>query len=358
VVGADGANSFVRTKTGMTLDDLVFDEPWVVVDIRGATSLPDEAIQLCDPARPTTHIPCAHGFNRFEFMLLPHEKPEDMVRPETLQSLMDPWLDGEQVEIVRAAVYRFHALVAGEWLRGNVSLAGDAAHQTPPFLGQGMCAGIRDAGNFAWKLDRVLRSASSPALLDTYAEERSPHVREFIRRAVQAGKIICVQDPEVAQQRDAALLDSKRRGEEPPIGTDLPFFEAGCIQDAELPSRHPLVGTLPPQPRVRRESGDSLLDDVTGGGFRLVVRSDAGFDAGIGARVSALGGSSIVWSDVPIPARDGLAVAVSASREAQAFFDDHGIHAFLVRPDHVLFGVARTPAEVDALVGAAERALA
>jgi 3-(3-hydroxy-phenyl)propionate hydroxylase len=359
VVGADGANSFVRTKIGMSLDDLVFDEPWVVVDIRGATSLPDEAIQLCDPARPTTHIPCAHGFNRFEFMLLPHEKPEDMERPETLQALMEPWLRGEQVEIVRAAVYRFHALVAGEWLRGNVSLAGDAAHQTPPFLGQGMCAGIRDAGNLAWKLDRVLKGASSPSLLESYAEERSPHVREFISRAVQAGKIICVQDPAIAEQRDAALLESKRRGEQPPIGTELPFFEAGFIQDSENPDRHPLVGTLPPQPRVRGESGDQLLDDFTGGGFRLVLRSDAGFDAGgVGARVAALGGSSVVWSDAPVPTPGGLPVAVSVSPEAEEFFDEHGIAAFLVRPDHVLFGVARTPAEIDALVGAAEEALA
>jgi 3-(3-hydroxy-phenyl)propionate hydroxylase len=359
LIGADGANSFVRTKTGMTLDDLVFDEPWVVVDIRGATSLPDEAIQLCDPARPTTHIPCAHGFNRFEFMLLPHENPEDMVRSETLQSLMDPWLGGEEVEIVRAAVYRFHALVADEWLRGNVSLAGDAAHQTPPFLGQGMCAGIRDAGNLAWKLDRVLRGASTASLLETYAEERSPHVREFIQRAVVAGEIICVQDPEVAKQRDAALLASRQRGEEPPIGNDLPFFETGCLQDGEASDRHPLVGTLPPQPRVRDESGPRLLDDVTGAGFRLVLRSDSGFDAdGVGARVSALGGSSVVWSDAPVSASEGLPVAVSVSPEAEEFFDENGIHAFLVRPDHVLFGVARTPGEVGDLVAAAERALA
>lgn len=359
VVGADGANSFVRNATGLTLDDLAFDEPWVVVDIHGATSLPDEAIQLCDPARPTTHVPCAHGFNRFEFMLLPHETPDEMVQPERLRSLMDPWLGGEEVEIIRAAVYRFHALVAGEWLRGDVSLAGDAAHQTPPFLGQGMCAGIRDAGNLAWKLDRVLRGASPSSLLDTYAEERSPHVRDFIERAVAVGKIICVQDPEVAKQRDAAMLAGRERGDEAPIGADLPFFERGCLQDPDAPDRHTLVGALPPQPRVRTADGDALLDDVTGGGFRLVLRSDEGIDAGdVAARVAALGGSCVVWSDAAASALDALPTLASVSPEAGKFFDEQGIHAFLVRPDHVVFGVARTPGQVDALVAAAEGALA
>jgi 3-(3-hydroxy-phenyl)propionate hydroxylase len=331
----------------------------VVVDIRGATSLPAEAIQLCDPARPTTHVPCAHGFNRFEFMLLPDETPEEMVRPDTLRRLMDPWLRGEEVEIVRAAVYRFHALVASEWLRGPVSLAGDAAHQTPPFLGQGMCAGIRDAANLAWKLDRVLSGASRGALLESYGTERSPHVREFIRRAVAAGEIICVQDPVAAKQRDAAMLALRERGQEPPIAMDLPVFEAGCLQAPAGADGHPLVGALPPQPRVRSGSADALLDDVTGPGFRLVLRSDAGFDAaGIGARVAALGGGSIVWSDAPAPGSPELPVAVDREGQASAFFEESGIHAFLVRPDHVVFGVARAAADLPALLDAAELALA
>jgi 3-(3-hydroxy-phenyl)propionate hydroxylase len=165
VVGCDGAASSVRRRAGMALEDLGFDEPWVVVDLRGARGLPDRCIQLCDPARPTTLVPCAHDFYRFEFMLRPGETDEEMARPERLRELLAPWLDPASVELVRAAVYRFHAVVARDWLRGRVAIAGDAAHQTPPFLGQGLCAGIGDAATVAWMLDLGVRGGGGPGRL-------------------------------------------------------------------------------------------------------------------------------------------------------------------------------------------------
>jgi 3-(3-hydroxy-phenyl)propionate hydroxylase len=158
VVGCDGASSTVRQRLDIDVEDLGFDEPWVVVDtkIRASIGLSEHvAYQFCIPERPTTCVPAGPGRRRWEFMLLPGESRESMTR-ETIWRLLAPWGDETTLELVRVAVYRFHALIAREWRRGRVLLAGDAAHQMPPFMGQGMCSGVRDAANLAWKLDLVL----------------------------------------------------------------------------------------------------------------------------------------------------------------------------------------------------------
>jgi len=329
LVGCDGANSLVRRKAGLELEDLGFDEPWVVVDIRGAQELRNALIQFCDPARPTTVVGGAGGTQRFEFMLRPGEKGEEMVRPGRLRELMAPWVDPDKVEIVRAAEYRFHALVAKDWLRGRALLAGDAAHQTPPFLGQGMCAGIRDAMNLSWKLDRVLRCGSDPAILASYGSERAPHVRIFLEAAIAAGRIICTQDPEMARQRDKAMLEARERGEPPPVIASFPPLGEGLLQTPET-ERHALVGALAPQPQLTVDGADQLLDDVTGPGFRLVLRSGEP-DASARRTLEGLEGHAVTWPE-------------------SGFFDEHGIHAFLIRPDHSIFGVARAPEQVGALL--------
>ncbi len=347
-VGCDGAASRVRTQLGMELEDLGFDEPWMVVDLRGARGLPDFAVQHCDPARPTTLVPGALDFYRFEFMLREDEHDDEMRRPETLRALLENWLDPDSVEIIRSAVYRFHAIVARDWLRGRVALAGDAAHQTPPFLGQGMCAGIRDAANLAWKLDRVLAGRSSAALLEAYGSEREPHVREYIERAVEAGKIICTQDPALAAVRDEQMLAQKERGERP--DTSLPPAGPGCFRAGS----HALVGRLAPQYRVRDEGGETLMDDATGGGFRLILRDESvppealrGFE-----------GTVAVWSDETGGAPAGARRLVDAEGRAKSFFEAQGIHAFVTRPDNLVFGVAERAEDVADLVAALGEALA
>ncbi len=329
LVGCDGANSVVRGRAGLDLEDLIFDEPWVVVDIRGGEEIRNVVLQYCDPARPTTVVAGAHDMQRFEFMLLPGEKGEEMVRPERLRELMAPWVDPDRVEIVRAAEYRFHALVARGWRRGRVLLAGDAAHQTPPFLGQGMCAGIRDAHNLSWKLDRVLRSTSDPAILDSYGSERAPNVRTFIEGAVAAGRVVCTQDPELARQRDESLLAARERGETPPGLVGQPPLGDGLFQGAEG-ERHALVASLAPQPWLKVDGVEKLLDDFTGPGFRLVLREGAP-EAKARQALERLEGHAVSWPD-------------------PTFFEEHGIHAFLIRPDHAVFGVARAPEQVAPLL--------
>jgi 3-(3-hydroxy-phenyl)propionate hydroxylase len=171
MIACDGASSGTRQQLGIVFEDLVFDEPWLVVDLRvnhaALGKLPETAAQFCEPARPTSFIVGPGHHRRFEIMLLPGEDPREMEEPAQVWRLLARWITPDHATLWRAASYRFHALVARQWRRGRVFLAGDAAHQQPPFIGQGMCQGIRDVGNLVWKLDRVLKGQSGAGLLDT-----------------------------------------------------------------------------------------------------------------------------------------------------------------------------------------------
>ena len=206
VIACDGARSAVRKALGIRLDDLDFEEPWLVVDaeVDGPVRFPDlwgvppEAdlqklsVMMCDPRRPATIVPGRGNHRRWEFMLLPGEDDRAMMQPDKVAALVEPYLSGVPHKVVRAATYRFHGLIAERWRQGGVFLAGDAAHQTPPFFGQGMCHGLRDVANLAWKLGLVLSGRAPDALLDSYQPERDPHVRAVISAAVGAGRYICI----------------------------------------------------------------------------------------------------------------------------------------------------------------------
>lgn len=267
-VGCDGARSFTRRALGITMDDLAFEEPWLVVDLilqaGAADRLPDHALQVCDPARPHTVVPMPAPRFRFEFMLLPGEDPEVMQRPETVRGLLEPWLAPDAAALERSAVYTFHGLIATQWRDHRVLLAGDAAHQTPPFLGQGMCSGMRDAANLAWKLDAVMRGAPDE-LLDTYQTERDPHVRGIVEAAVAFGRIICTTDAAVAADRDAAMLAARSTAPDAANDGGIPMAPLGG----------PLVtsggGVPAPQPRL----DGILLDEVAGLGWTVITRTAA-----------------------------------------------------------------------------------
>lgn len=217
-VASDGASSPVRRELGIGLEGLDYDEPWIVVDMLVEPALldrlPQVNVQFCEPVRPMTLINCPGRHRRWEFMMLPGEQREGALAPDFIWKLLARWLEPGLATIWRAAAYRFHALVAAEWRRGRILLAGDSAHQTPPFLGQGMCQGLRDAGNLAWKLAEILRGRASPNLLDSYAAERKPHVIETTRLAKEFGKIVSARDPVAALVRDARILDAN--GGQPP----------------------------------------------------------------------------------------------------------------------------------------------
>lgn len=261
LVACDGARSGVRRQLGITLDDLEFEEPWLVVDLflhEPIDSLPDRALQVCDPARPHTLVPMPFPRFRFEFMLLPGEQAEEMQQVDVVRDLLRPWLDPDLVDLERSAVYVFHGLIADRWREGRIFLAGDAAHQTPPFLGQGMCSGMRDAANLVWKLGAVLDGVATDALLDTYEPERSPHVRKLVELAVGFGRIICTLDPEEAEARNAGMLAGDRESEQPVDTPELGDSAALGIGGGSLAFQPMLDG--------------QRLDDVVGARWALVTR--------------------------------------------------------------------------------------
>lgn len=327
LIGADGASSAVRAAAGGGLDDLQFDEPWLVFDVivHDASRLPDINLQICDPERPTTCVLMAPGRHRWEFMIKPGETPESINTPESIAELLKPWNVDGAVTPERSAVYRFHALIAKAWRTGRVLLAGDAAHQMPPFAGQGLCSGLRDAANLGWKLAAVINSKADAALLDSYQTEREPHVRAIIDMALMMGRTVCITDPAAAAARDAAMLAARASeaaggGGAPGIG--WPPFAAGCILAGT-----PGAGELFPQPW----RDGQRLDDVLGPGPWLIARR-------------AVAGAV---------ALDDAKLAPFAA-DLTRWLDKRGVDAVLVRPDHSVFGSG----SVDALARGWAAALA
>ncbi|MGM4924239.1 bifunctional 3-(3-hydroxy-phenyl)propionate/3-hydroxycinnamic acid hydroxylase MhpA [Tardiphaga sp. 804_B3_N1_9] len=347
VIACDGASSGTRQQLGIAFEDLVFDEPWLVVDLQvsdaSLSKLPQTAAQFCDPSRPTTFIIGPGNHRRFEIMLLPGEDPREMETAAQVWRLLARWITPDDARLWRAASYRFHALVAQEWRRGRIFLAGDAAHQQPPFIGQGMCQGIRDVGNLVWKLDRVLRGQSNAKLLDSYGEERGEHVRQLTSRIKAIGHVICERDPDAAAARDERILAEggghprtiTRQEIVPPLQTGLLAFPL-----------HAAHGTLFPQPWIRTAEGRRRLDSVAGTGWRLVLdtRSELELSPDLQAIMTQLDIRPIrigPSADDVLTEEDGVLAA---------WFDRHDCRAAIVRPDHYVFGVASETSALDALL--------
>jgi len=319
MVGADGARSPVREAAGIVFDDLNFDEPWLVIDtiVHDASRLPDVNLQICDPERPTTCVLMGEGRHRWEFMIKPGETPEQVLDDDFVASLLRPWHVDGAVTLERKAVYRFNARVAKQWRQQRLILAGDAAHQMPPFAGQGLCSGLRDAANLAWKL-AAIRSGASEDLLDSYQPEREPNVRAIIAMAMMMGQTVCLTDSEAARQRDASMLAQRASGKAPDGKVSYPDIESGCIL-AETPG----AGSYFPQP-VSEAAGTVRFDDVMGAGAWLISRSEprAPEDKKAGLR-------SLTLDDPAIrPFHDIL----------DKWLASHAVEAVLVRPDHYVFG--------------------
>lgn len=342
VVGCDGGSSFVRGRLGIKLEDLVFDEPWIVIDmlVNDDTDLPEVNVQFCDPARPHTFVVGPRNLRRWEFMLLPGEDPVEMARDENVWALLKPWLRPGQAELWRAATYRFHALVATKWRHGRVFLAGDACHMTPPFLAQGMVQGIKDAANLAWKLGAVFRGAS-PTLLDTYEQERRPLVREVIQITKGLGQIICECDPIRAEERNRRMRAEMAAGTGNLIRQNLfPPIRDGLVLYNEALDRDP-AGLPAPQPRVRLAGREvSLLDAVTGPVFRVLALPCFELDAATQQNLAELDVAfHTICGSAGVDDPEGAVLAEEGV--FGAWLDSHGCGAILVRPDHMVFAGLR-----------------
>ena len=336
VVACDGANSRIRELMGIPREDLGFNERWLVIDARKrrAFDVGFDAGQVCDPARPTTVLPLGKHHRRWEWHIRPDEDSDDFVRPETGWKLLgDLGIGPEDVTPVRQLVYTFEARIAQRWREGRVFLAGDAAHTMPPFMGQGMCSGMRDAWNLAWKLDLALAGESPRSLLDSYQLEREPHVRDWTTISIESGKIPCITDPEEARARDEKF----RNGYRPPL-PDFPELVTGLVHRASDSTPLAPAGQLGLQARVRAGDRVELFDRlIPTTGFVLIstaadpsewLRPDQR------TRLDAIGCTSV--QIVPTGGAESQLIDVDGSYTN--YLSERGVDVVLMRPDFYVFG--------------------
>jgi 3-(3-hydroxy-phenyl)propionate hydroxylase len=343
-VACDGASSSVRKQLGIEWRDLGYNHDWLVVDAitddrHGENN---EILQICDPDRIITYGRM-YPFLRWEFKMNEGETREEMLREDTIASLIAPFIpNGVNYTIRRTAVYTFHAATAGTWRVGNIFIAGDAAHQTPPFLGQGMNAGMRDIINLSWKLPLVLSGVASDSLLDTYQQERDGHAHELVDWAVAVGKLL---------EHLAQVELAEREGREPPEaspdllasgygqGREQPPLRGGAIC-IEQQSDGDSTGYLFSQPIVKNQDGvEFKLDEILGRGFAIVGKSAEVLElSGASKRIVDLLGAKLV-------ALDGID---AVRGEFDPLFEN--CEVAIVRPDRIVFGHTTDELALDQLV--------
>jgi len=281
LVACDGGQSSIRKALGIAMKGWTYEQDWIVLD---AIDDPDtEAVSrfFCDPVRPAVSIASPNGGRRYEFMLLPGENRQDVLSDNNLARLLKPFRPWDPGKISRRAVYTFHARIAERLQQDNIFLLGDAAHLTPPFAGQGMNAGIRDAQNIAWKLAMVCKRGACPTLLQTYEQERRSPIWAMIQLAVAMGEFVMPVGQEQVTLKNSVLKSLERF----PQARDWlfqmrfkpkPRYQAGAFVDLDAqPVEASLVGEMLPQPSVISADGNlRLLDDLMGPGFCLLIQDD------------------------------------------------------------------------------------
>lgn len=344
VVGADGANSFVRRTLGIEMHDLGFAFDWLVVDVKPPAGRiwDPKTWQLCDPKRPTTIVPGGPNRRRWEFMALPGEPAIDMNRAEVAWKLLEPWdITPANSVLERHAIYTFRGQWADRWRQGRVLLAGDAAHLMPPFAGQGLCSGMRDSMALAWRLDAVLRGRLSEDVLDSYGTERSGHVQQMIGLSIELGKVICVSDPEQAAQRDREMMAVLEQPGYVPTPPPAPQLGPGLWMEGA-----PGAGLLGVQGFIELNGQRGRFDDLLGTGFHIIARDAATLDAISPVNREALARQAAIVVHLGaggVPDVDGTYTA---------HLETLGCIAVFGRPDFYLQGGARDAAELNRLIDA------
>jgi 2-polyprenyl-6-methoxyphenol hydroxylase-like FAD-dependent oxidoreductase len=353
LIGADGGNSLVRSALGIEYIDLGFDQDWLVIDGRSkndhSMSLP-QMRQFCEPEQPGMTMQMGPYNRRWSFMILPGESREEAVRHENVWRRLDRAEGGTAADfdLIRVATYKFRSLLAERWQAGRVFLAGDAAHQMPPFLAQGLCSGFRDAYNLTWKLDLVLHGRAPPSFLDTYEEERSPNARATIIESARVGQNVIERDLERAAQRDETLLRlhaemQARTAQKSLIAFRVPGYEAGLVAGG-IYTRG--AGDVFPQGRVRLNGSEGRFDDIAGRGWLILSRNgdpaealspdDLAFWQSLGGSIIRIGES------------EGLVVDLDGAYSA--LMDEYGCNVILKRPDYYLFGAVPNLTLLPALI--------
>lgn len=339
VVACDGGASSTREAIGARLVGSTYAERWLVIDAKVDNHHIDKITFFCDPRRPAVQLPAVGARVRWEFMQLAGETPEDLLRDDTIKGLLSPLIDVSRVEIERRAVYTFHARVADRWRNGRVFLAGDAAHLMPPFAGQGMNGGMKDAANLAWKLAAVLAGQANPAILDTYEIERAPNVRAMVNLSQRLGAVIMPTNPAVAHLRDAifGLLNLSggfrsfiRRGGVLPRPRIAQSLVTGQAKD-------PIVGQMLPQPTLAGQNERGFFDRLLGCHQWLVLGMGVDPAAELSERDRAIlekSGAGFVC--VNGEARGSTQNVACDDHRFLDWTKRHHVRAILVRPDRFI----------------------
>lgn len=342
VVGADGANSFVRDSLHLPVIDKGYFFDWLILDMvpdAGYTTSPAQW-QLCDPKRPTTIVPGGPGRRRWEFMLLPSEDSTEMAKPESAWRLLEPWgLTPENAQLERSAVYRFQARWTDQWVNGRCMIAGDAAHLMPPFAGEGMCAGLRDAVALGWRLSGILDGKLPAIVLESYESERIAHAKHYIQFSQDLGDIICIADPAQAAQRDARMMADLAARDHVPITGDLVKLGSGVwCEDT------PTAGELSPQGIVRFEGLTDRFDQAVGQGW-MVLALGCPIDGAISdAQLRTLAQLGLRCLSVG-PDGSGCDVITMDTTYAD-WAAQTKAHYIVLRPDFYVAATAKTPAHL------------
>lgn len=364
LIGADGGNSFVRHALGISYEDLGFDQDWLVIDAKETRPRPGLPAmrQLCEPEQPGVTLRMGPHHRRWSFMIFPGESPEDAVKPESVWRRLNRPEGGtpDEFELTRVAAYKFQSLYAKQWRVGRVFLAGDAAHQMPPFLAQGLCSGFRDAHNLAWKLDLVLKGLASDHFLDTYMAERGPNARATIVESMRVGQHVNERDPEKVRRRDDQLRamqteQAHKRGEARLIAFRVPGVSAGFVARGGTPA----AGDAFPQAVVRRGPREGRFDDIAGRGFLILARGGDPAPA-ISAQQRAfwhdIGGTTLRLA-APGSDSTGEHVIVDVEGHYGRVMDEYGCNVIVKRPDYHMFGACPALSDLPAMISNLESEL-
>lgn len=344
LVGCDGASSTVREQQGVKLSGSTFEERWLILDLENNENRIKHTEVFCDSKRPCITLPGPNRTRRYEFKLVGGETDAEMLDPKMVAHLLSTHGADPKATLIRKTVYRFHARVAPRWSFGHVFLAGDAAHLTPPFAGQGMNSGIRDAHNLAWKLAAVLDGRSGPDLLATYEEERKDHVWQMIDLALRMGRVMSP----ASRLRGALTRAGFHALNVWPPARDYvvqmkykpkPYFKSGfLVPDGK--ARASLIGRLIAQPKVRTADGRIvLLDEVLGNRFTLLLRGGdpklalARLRQPVWSRLDAAV-VAIVPEGEPMPDIPGVTTVAETDGTLALALAPYHDTALLLRPDH------------------------
>lgn len=352
LVGCDGGRSNTRKALDVSFEGVTVPTRWLVVDIANDPIGTPGSQLLFDPKRPAANIALPHGVRRLEFMLMPHERDEDMSAGEGLHALLRPYVpDPARADLIRSRVYVHSGRVAGNWRKGRVMIAGDAAHLMPVAQGQGYNTGMRDANNLAWKLDLVARGVCGPGLLDTYTEERKPHAAAMVRLSMITTRAMVIRNPVLAWLRDRAfdvigLVPGWRAYFAQLKFKPMPYFQRGVVvaRGARRPGAASPVGRLFPQPRVIGRGGARLrLDEATGPGFTLLTWGTPA-DRHLDDAARAVCARLAMPAFTVVPEAEGRALAAAGDTRVigdpegvlRRFFITHDCGAVVLRPDRVV----------------------